>query len=329
MNALRRPVLALAACAALVGALLPHAARAADDYPSRPVRLIVPFPAGGPTDVVGRLFAEKLTAIWGKQVIVDNRPGASGTIGADIVAKSNPDGYTILFGSTSTFAVNGALMKHLPYDMARDFALIGLAANGPHVLMVRNGFPAKTAVDFIALAKKEPGKLKYGSAGAGTIIQMAFELFKYYAHVDIAHIPYKGGGPSVVALLGGEVDVVLNDLSVLLPHIKSGRGLPLAAANKTRLAPLPDVPTFPEIGYPDIIVSTWFGVAVPAKTPAAVRARIAKAQHEVLTRADYKERLATLAMEPLVMSPQETSAFLKSEIAKWKKVADEANIRIE
>lgn len=304
-------------------------AHAAEEYPSRPVRLVVPFPAGGPTDVVGRLFAEKLTAIWGKQVIVDSRPGASGTIGADIVAKSNPDGYTILFGSTSTFAVNGVVLKKLPYDIIRDFSLIGLASNGPHVLMVRAGFPVKTAPELIALAKKQPGKLKYGSAGAGTIIQMTVELFKYQAGVDIAHVPYKGGAPSVIALLGGEVDLIINDLSVVLPHVKSGKGVALAASHTSRLPPLPDVPTFAELGYPGIVASTWFGVAVPAKTLRAVRERIAAAHQQVVNRADYRERLATLAMEPLVLTPEQTAAFLKREIDKWQKVADAAGIKPE
>ena len=304
-------------------------ATSAEDYPSRPVRMIVPFPAGGPTDIVGRLFAEKLSALWGRQVVVDSRPGASGIIGVDIAAKASPDGYTVLFGSTSTFAVNGLLIKKLPYDILRDFTLVGLASNGPHVLMVRNGFPAKTANDLIALARKQPGKLKYGSSGAGTIIHMSAELFKFHTQTDIVHVPYKGGGPSVIALLGGEVDLIQNDLSVVLPHVKSGRGVALAAANTSRLAPLPDVPTFAEIGYPGVVASTWFGVAVPAKTPAAIRSRIAAAHEKVVTSADYRERLAVLAMEPLVLTPQQTNEFLKREIDKWQKVVDAAGIRID
>ena len=300
-----------------------------EEYPARPVRLVVPFPAGGPTDVVGRLYAEKLTTLWSRQVVVDSRPGASGVIGADIVAKSTPDGYTVLFGSTSTFAVNGVVLKKLPYDIIRDFSFIGLASNGPHVLMVRAGFPGKTAQDLIALAKKQPGKLKYGSAGTGTIIHMSAELFKHQTGVDVAHIPYKGGGPSVVALLGGEVDLIINDLSVVLPHVKSGKGIALAAAHTSRLPPLPDVPTFAEIGYPGMLASTWFGVAVPAKTPRRVTDRITAAHRQVVAREDYKERLATLAMEPLPLNPEQTAAFLKREIDKWQKVVDAANIRID
>jgi tripartite-type tricarboxylate transporter receptor subunit TctC len=293
------------------------------------VRLVVPFAAGGPTDILGRLYAEKLTTHWGQQVIVDSRPGASGTLGANIVANATPDGYTVLFGSTSTFAVNQVVLKDIPYDIVRDFHFIGLASNGPHVLMVRAGFPAKTAKELIALAKKSPGKIRYGSAGTGTIIHMTVELFRLHTGIDIQHVPYKGGGPSVIALLGGEVDLVINDLSVILPHVKSGKGVALAVSNPKRLAPIPDVPTFAEIGYPDIVASTWFGVAVPAKTPRAVIGRLTDAHRAVVARADYKERLDTLAMEPLILTPQETQAFLKREIAKWRKVTEAANIKIE
>jgi tripartite-type tricarboxylate transporter receptor subunit TctC len=305
------------------------AGAAEERYPARPVRLVVPFSAGGPTDILGRLYAEKLTAHWGQQVIVDSRPGASGTLGANIVANATPDGYTVLFGSTSTFAVNQVVLKDIPYDIVRDFHFIGLASNGPHVLMVRAGFPAKTAKELIALAKKTPGKIRYGSAGTGTIIHMTVELFRLHTGIDIQHVPYKGGGPSVIALLGGEVDLVINDLSVILPHVKSGKGIALAVSNPQRLAPIPDVPTFAEIGYPEIVASTWFGVAVPAKTPRAVIARLTDAHRAVVARPDYKERLDTLAMEPLILTPQQTQAFLKREIAKWRKVTEDANIKIE
>ena len=315
---------------AVVGSLSATATGAAEDsYPSRPVRLVVPFAAGGPTDILGRLYAEKLTAHWGRQVVVDSRPGASGTLGVDIVAKSNPDGYTVLFVSTSTFAVNQVVLKNIPYDIVRDFAFIGLASNGPHVLMVRAGYPAKTAQELIALAKKNPGKIRYGSAGTGTIIQMTVELFRLHTGIDIQHVPYKGGGPSVIALLGGEVDLVINDLSVILSHVRSGKAVALAASNPKRLAPLPDVPTFAEIGYPEIVASTWFGVALPVKTARSVVSRFSEAHRAAITRADYKERLETLAMEPLILTPQQTQEFLDREIKKWKSVADAAGIKAE
>lgn len=316
---------------ALLGALftsllVPAAQAAESSYPSRPVRLIVPFSAGGPTDILGRLYAERLTAHWGQQVIVDSRPGASGTLGANIAANATPDGYTALFGSTSTFAVNQVVLKKIPYDIERDFRFIGLASNGPHVLMVRADFPAKTAKDLIAQAKKNPGKIRYGSAGTGTIIHMTVELFRLHTGIDIQHVPYKGGAPSVIALLGGEVDLVINDLSVILSHVRAGKGRALAVSNPKRLAPIPDVPTFAEIGYPDIVASTWFGVAVPVKTPDAVVARFTEAHRTVVAQPEYKKRLDKLAMEPLILDPQQTQAFLQREITKWRKVAEAAGI---
>ncbi len=304
-------------------------ALASDGFPQRPVRMMIPFPAGGPADFVGRLFAQHLTDIWGEQVVTDNRAGASGIIGTEIAARSSPDGHTLLFGSTSTFAVNLVIMKNLPYDVFRDFSLIGLVANAPHVLAVREGLPAKNVKELIALAKQQPGKLTFASAGTGTIVQMGGELFKHHAGIDILHVPFKGGAPATIGLLSGEVDMVVNDLSAVLAHVKSGRLRALAAAHTRRLAPLPDVPTFAELGMPAIVSSTWWGIAVPAKTPAAVRARIVAAHNKVLARPEYVERLATLAMEPLVLTPEQTAAFIKRETEKWQKVATAARIRVE
>ena len=315
--------------AALIVCAGAAAASAADGFPQRPVRMMIPFPAGGPADFVGRLFAQHLTDIWGEQVVTDNRAGASGIIGTEIAARSNPDGHTLLFGSTSTFAVNLVLMRNLPYDVFRDFSLIGLVANAPHVLAVREGLPAKSVKELIALAKQQPGKLTFASAGTGTIVQMGGELFKYYAGIDILHVPFKGGAPATIGLLSGEVDMVVNDLSAVLAHVKSGKLRALAAAHPRRLAPLPDTPTFAELGMPAIVSSTWWGIAVPAKTPAAVRARIVASHNEVLARPQYVERLAALAMEPLVLTPEQTTAFIKRETEKWQKVAAAAKIRVE
>ena len=302
---------------------------AAEEFPARPVRMIIPFPAGGPADFVGRVFSQHLTDLFGVQVVTDNRAGASGVIGTEIAARSNPDGYTLLFGSTSTFAVNLVLMKNLPYDVFRDFSLIGLVANAPHVLAVRENLPAKSVKELIALAKQQPGKYTFASAGAGTIVHMGGELFKYHAGIDILHVPFKGGAPATIGLLAGEVDMVVNDLSAVLTHVKSGKLRALAAAHTSRLAPLPSMPTFTELGMPGVISSTWWGIAVPAKTPGAVRARIAAAHNKVLARPEYVERLAGLAMEPLVLTPEQTTAFIKREIAKWQQVAKSADVRIE
>ena len=315
--------------AALLAFCWTASAFAAEPFPARPVRMLIPFPAGGPADFVGRLFAQNLTELWGTQVVADNRTGASGIIGTEIAIKSNPDGYTLLFGSTSTFAVNLVLIKKLPYDVFRDLQLIGLVAIAPHVLAVRAGLPAKNVKELIALARAQPGKLTFASAGPGTIVHMAGELFKYHAAIDILHVPFKGGAPATVGLLAGEVDMVVNDLSVVLAHVKSGRLRALAAAHARRLPPLPDTPTFAELGLPGVVSSTWWGIAVPAATPRAVVNRIKAAHDQVLARPEYGERLAGLAMEPLVLTREQTIAFIKLEIDKWQKVATAANVRID
>jgi tripartite-type tricarboxylate transporter receptor subunit TctC len=318
----RVAAVALAACCA-------NFAFAAEEFPARPVRMLIPFPAGGPADFVGRLFAQNLTELWGRQVVADNRPGASGIIGTEIAIRSNPDGYTLLFGSTSTFAVNLVLIRKLPYDVFRDLQLIGLVANAPHVLAVRANLPVKDVKDLIALAKKQPGKLTFASAGPGTIVHMAGELFKYHAAIDILHVPFKGGAPATVGLLAGEVDMLVNDLSAVLAHVKTGKMKALGAAHTRRLAPLPDVPTFAELGLPGIVSSTWWGIAVPVEMPRAVVARIKAAHDKVIARSDYGERLAGLAMEPLILTREQTNAFIKGEIEKWRKVATAANVQIE
>lgn len=312
----------------LAAAVVSHGAAAAEAFPTRPVRMIVPFPAGGPADFVGRLFAQNLTDLWSQQVVVDNRSGASGVIGTELAIRANPDGHTLLFGSTSTFAVNLVLMKNLPYDLFRDTSLIGLVAVAPHVLAVRSNLPAKSVKELVAAAKKQPGKFAFASAGPGTIVHMAGELFKHQTGIDILHVPFKGGGPATTGLLAGEVDMLVNDLSAVLPHVQSGRMRALAAAHTRRLAPLPNVPTFAEEGFPGIVSSTWWGIAVPAKTPPAVRERIVAAHAQVLARREYVSRLAELAMEPLVLTPRETEAFIRREMEKWRKVATTANVQL-
>jgi len=315
--------------ALLLGCLGAAPAPAADNYPSRPVRMIIPFPAGGPADFVGRLYAQQLADAWSNPVVTDNRTGASGIIGTEIAVRSAPDGYTLLFGSTTTFAVNALLMKKLPYDVFRDLDLIGLVAIAPHVLAVRADIPAKDVKDLIALAKKQPGKLTFASAGPGTIVHMAGELFKHQAGVNIVHIPFKGGGPATIGLLAGEVDMVVNDLSAVLVHVKGGKLRSLAAAHPRRLQPLPDVPTFAEAGLPGVESSTWWGMAVPVKTPRALMTRIKAAHDQVLARPVYGERLAVLAMEPLALSGEQGAAFIRREIEKWRKVVTAANVKLD
>lgn len=313
----------------LLAALWAGCAFAADDYPTRPVRMINPWAAGGPADFVGRLYAQHLTDLWGKQVVTDNRPGASGIIGTELVTRSVPDGYTLLFSSISTFAVNGVLIKNIPYDVARDLELIGIAALAPYVLAVRADIPARTVQDLIALAKKQPGKLSFASAGNGTIVHMAGEQFKHQAAINVLHVPFKAGAPALVGVLSGEVDMIVTDLSAVLTHVKSGKLRALAAAHTRRLGPLPDVPTFAELGLSGIESGAWWALAAPAKTPRAVIASLKAGHAAVLARPDYIERLAGLAMEPLLMTPEQTAAFVKREIEKWQKVVVAANVRID
>ena len=302
---------------------------ATEDYPVRPVRLINPWAAGGPADFVGRLYAKGLSELWGTQVITDNRPGASGIIGTEIAARAVPDGYTLLFSTISTFAINGILIRNIPYDVDRDLTLVGITAIAPYILAVRADLPARNVPELIALAKKQPGKLSFASAGPGTILHMAGEQFKHQAGIDILHVPFKSGGPALVGLLSNEVDMIVTDLSTILVHVKSGKLRALAAAHPRRLAPLPEVPTFAELGYPGIESSAWWALAVPAKTPRAVLARLKAAHVAVLARPDYIERLAELAIEPPAMSPEQAAAFVKREIEKWQKVVVAANVRIE
>ena len=313
----------------LLSALVASAGACAADYPARPLQMVIPFPAGGPADIVGRLYAQHLSTLLGQPVTPLNRDGAAGVIGTEAVARASPDGHTLLFGTTSTMAVNQVIMKSLPYDFARDFALIGLIANAPHILAVRDGLSARTATELIALARRNAGKYTFASAGTGTIVQMAGELFKHEAAIDILHVPYKGGGPATLALLSGDVDMTVNDLSTLKTHFASGKMRPLAVANATRLKLLPDTPTFAELGIPKIVSSTWWGIVVPARTPTEIQGRLKSANARIIAAPDYVARLAALAIEPLDLTPEQSAAFIAAEVQKWRAVATAANIRMD
>ena len=319
-----------AGCAFALGAMLvAPAAGAAEAYPARPVRMIVPFAAGGPTDVAARVVAQHLGEQWGRPVVIDNRPGAGGVLGADIAAKATPDGYTLLLGSNSTFAVNAAVFRKLPFDVTRDFRVIGLVAIAPHLLVIRSGVPATSVAELVALAKKQPGKFTFASSGTGAIIHMAGELFKSSAGVDIVHVPFKGGAPATVAMLAGEVDMMVNDLSQFLAHIKAGRMRALAAASPKRIAALPDVPTFAELGMPKVESSNWFGLAAQAKAPPEIVKALSDSLGRVLTLPEYRDRLATMNMEPLVLAPDQATAYARRELEKWTEVAKTVNIKLD
>jgi tripartite-type tricarboxylate transporter receptor subunit TctC len=317
------------ATALLALSLYGAAAFAADEYPAKPIQMIVPFPAGGPADIVGRLYAQHLSAIVGQPVVTLNRDGASGIIGTTAAARAAPDGYTILFGTTSTMAVNQVVMKQVPYDFWKEFSLVGLIANAPHILAVRDGLPAKTAAELVAMAKRSPGKYTIASSGAGTIVQMAAELLKHETGADLLVVPFKGGGPAILALLSGDVDMIVNDLTTLKSNFASGKLRPLAVAHGSRLKLLPEVPSFAELGMPRVASSTWWGIVAPAKTPDAIQARLRAATGRILAEPDYVARLAAMAIEPLVMTPEQSSAFIAGEVQKWKAVAAAAKIQLD
>ena len=298
-------------------------------FPNRPVRMVVPFAPGGFTDVVARIVGQRLTDAWGRPVIVDNRPGAAGTIAPVLVLETNADGHTLLFGSNSTFSVNPAVYGNLKYDIARDFTMAGLVAFSPHVLLVRGGLEANSVPDLVALARKQPGRVTFGSSGTGAVIHLAGELLRMRAGIDITHVPFKGGGPAATAMLAGEVDLMVNDPGPVLAHLKAGRLRALAVAQPKRTALLPTVPTFAEAGLPGVESSSWAGVAVAAKTPAAIVKRIHDTLNKVTGAADYVERLAEFGMEPLPLSTPEAADFVKRELARWTEVARAAKVRLD
>jgi tripartite-type tricarboxylate transporter receptor subunit TctC len=305
--------------AVFVGMML-HAGAHAAEYPTRPIRMVVPYAPGGATDILARIMAEKFTSTWKQQVVVDNRGGAGGNIGSDLVAKANPDGYTMLMGSSGSNAVNPTLYTKMPYDAKRDLALIAMVASTPNIIVVRTAHPAKTMQDLIQLAKSNPGKVTYGSAGIGSVLHLSGELLKTMTGIDIVHVPYKGSGPSLVDLLGGQIDMVFSNLPPVVPFIQEGRMRGVAVTTAKRVGPLPNVPTLIEAGVPNYDVASWFGIFVPAKTPGAVVEKINREAQRILKTPDTNARLMTLGADPMFMSAQEANAFFHSEIAKWAKV---------
>ncbi len=319
-------------CAALSGVLVsgPAWVLAADapNYPAKPVRMIAPSSPGSGVDIVSRLVGQKLGANLGQQVVVENRAGAGGNLGAEIAAKAAPDGYT-LFMATPSHAINPALYRKLNYDSIRDFAPIGLVMTGQYVLVAHPSLPAKSVKELIALARARPGQLNYASAGNGNATHLAGELLKSLARVDIVHVAYKGSGPALVDLISGQVHFMFPNLVNSLPHIAVGRLRALAVTGAKRATAAPHIPTLVEAGVPGYAVMSWYGMLAPAGTPQAVVARLNSELVKVLRSPDVKERLAGQGADPAGGSPEEFSAFLKEEIAKWGKVVKEAGISAE
>jgi tripartite-type tricarboxylate transporter receptor subunit TctC len=301
----------------------------AQPYPVRPVKLIVPFPPGGNTDIVGRLMAQKLGDGFGQQVYVENRGGAGGTIGAEAAAKSPNDGYTLFFSTTGTLASAPSMQPGLRYDPIKDFAPISTLANAPVVVIIAAPLAPKTLRELIELAKSQPGALKFGSAGTGHFVHVAGEMFKVAAGVDLLHVPYKGVAQALTDLLGGRIELMFDAFAQYEPHLQSGKLRALAVANPTRLARLPGVPTTAEAGLPDYLLASWFGLAAPAGVPRAVVDRVNAETRKALAAADVREALAKLGLEPGGSTPQEYAAMIADELGKWRRAVQAAGIKLE
>jgi tripartite-type tricarboxylate transporter receptor subunit TctC len=299
---------------------------AAQDYPSRPVRLVVPFPPGGANDIVGRAIASPLGERLGKQVIVDNRGGAGAVIGTELVAKSHPDGHTLLVVSL-THTINPWLYK-LPYDSIKAFAPVAMIASGPIVLVVHPELPARSVSELIALAKAQPGQLQYASAGIGTFTHLAAEQFRLVAGVDLLHVPFRGGGPAIIDVVGGHTKINFANLLTAMPHIRSGKVRALGVGGTKRVSMLPDVPTIAEAGVPYEVIN-WWGILAPAGMPPAIVARLHQEIAVVQRSADVQKHLAAEGAEVVGMSSAEFGAFLVNETNKWGRVVKEGGIKAQ
>ena len=314
-------------CVAIaLASVLPFAAQA--DYPDKPLRLVVPFPPGGSTEPLARVLSQKLGETFGQQVIVDNRPGAGSTIGAEIVARSPADGYTLLLSSISN-AISAALYPKLNFDIVRDFAPITLLATTPGVLVVHPALPVKTVKEFIALAKAKPEQLAYSSAGNGTPPHLSAELFAGITGIKLIHVPYKGGGPSIIALLSGEAQLSIASLPSAIGHMRSGKLRALGVTTPQRTPSLPALPTIAESGVPGYAAETWLGLAVAARTPKDITARLHAATAKAMMLPEVRERLDALGYIARIGSAEEYSNFVQSEVDKWRKVVKTANVHVD
>ena len=316
-------------CLAMVPALTATNAQAAE-YPVRPVKLVVPYAAGGPTDVLGRLVADFLARDLKVATVVENKAGAQGAIGAEAVARAEPDGYTLFVAAASIIVLNPMLYRKLPYDPVRDFKMLALITDLPVVMEIHPSVPAKTVAEFVAWAKQNPGKLNFGSAGTGGTIHLAGEMFKQIAGIDMIHVPYKGAGPALTDLLSGNIQVMFDTLSTALPPVKSGLLRPLGVSSGERSPDLPDVPTIAESGYPDYRVSVWYGIAVPAKVPDDISQKISASLDRALNDDAFRSSLEKIGFPVFrPRSPAEIAEFIDADRARWSKVIKAQNISLD
>ncbi len=304
-------------------------AQGAASYPSKAIRVVVPFAAAGTTDIVARAVGAEMTKAWGQSVLVENRPGAGGNLGSDIVAKAAPDGYTLLVGAVSPQAINVSLYPDIPYNVMRDFEHISLLAAVPNVLEVHPSVPVRTVKELIDYAKARPGQLSYASSGSGTSIHLSAELFKSMTGTEMVHVPYKGSAPAVIDLLAGRVQLMFDNLPSSLSQIKAGKLRAIAVTSARRAATLPDIPTIAEAGLPGYEATSWFGMHAPAKTPRDIIGKIHGTVSRALKSPDMHERLTNQGAEPVGNTPEEFSAFVQAEIQKWAKVVKASGAKID
>jgi tripartite-type tricarboxylate transporter receptor subunit TctC len=313
-NVHRRSLVLGGACAA-AAASLPAWAQA--DYPNQPIRLVVPFPPGGSTDIAARVIGEQLSQAWKQPVNIENRAGAGGSVGAEAVSRAAPDGYTVIMGVTGSHAINISLNPKLKYHPLRDFDPITTVGTLPNVLVAHPSVPARSLQELLALAKKEPGKLSYASLGNGTAAHLTFEMLKQLAGVDILHVPYAGSGPAITALLAGNVQLMIDGLPSSVPHIQAGKMRPLAVTSLTRSPAAPDVPTIAESGFAGFSADAWNGLYAPKGTPAAIIEKLQAQVAQILKLPAVQERFASLGLRPVGNTPGEARAFTQAEIDKW------------
>jgi tripartite-type tricarboxylate transporter receptor subunit TctC len=305
--------------------LLLPASAAAQDFPSKPIRLIVPFPAGGPNDIIARVVGQRMSELIKQPVLIDNRGGQAGVLGTDAVAKANPDGYTIGITSASSLAISPSMEK-VPYDARKDFAPVTLVVTVPEMLVVASNVPAKNMDELVALAKAQPGKLNFASSGPGSLPHLAGELLKLTAKIDVVHVPYRGAAPAINDLLGQQVQMTFLDLPVILPHIKAGTLRPIALGAPQRAPTAPDVPTTAEVGMPGLRIENWYGMLAPAKTPAQIVTTLNRIANEAMADPGIKQKLADQGLTVAGDTPEHFRGFIDAEIEKWAKVIKDAGV---
>jgi len=311
--------------AAALSLLLLPASAVAQDFPNKPIKLIVPFPPGGPNDIIARVVGQRMTELTKQPIVIENRSGQAGVLGTDAVAKAAPDGYTIGIVSASALVIN-PWMEKVPYDVVKDIAPVTLNVTVPEMLVVASNVPANNMAELIALAKAKPGKLNFASAGIGGLPHLAGELFKLTAKLDIVHVPYRGAAPAINDLLGQQVQMTFLDLPVILPHIRAGSLRPIALCAPARAPTAPDVPTTAEVGMPDLLIENWYGMIAPAGTPPAIVASLHRIATAAMGDPAVKEKLADQGLTVVGDTPEHFRAFIGSEIVKWAKVINDAGL---